>query len=119
MDNTIDILEEEEKQDKGFTLIELLIVIVILGILATVVVFAVRGITDQGEESACAADNQTLSVAIEAYYAQYGTAGAPTGPALETALVTSDLLREESQNYNIVAGGTGTPDDLVGVNDCA
>jgi prepilin-type N-terminal cleavage/methylation domain-containing protein len=44
----------ENKQDKGFTLVELLIVIVILGILATVTVFAVRGITDQGQNSACA-----------------------------------------------------------------
>jgi prepilin-type N-terminal cleavage/methylation domain-containing protein len=40
----------DNKQDKGFTLVELLIVIVILGILATVTVFAVRGITDQGQE---------------------------------------------------------------------
>ncbi len=39
----------DNKQDKGFTLVELLIVIVILGILATITVFAVRGITDQGQ----------------------------------------------------------------------
>ena len=39
MENHIEI--EETKQDKGFTLVELLIVIVILGILATVTVFAV------------------------------------------------------------------------------
>ena len=42
----------ENKQDKGFTLVELLIVIVILGILATVTVFAVRGIADKGQTSA-------------------------------------------------------------------
>ena len=46
----------ENKQDKGFTLVELLIVIVILGILATVTVFAVRGITDRGQENACDVD---------------------------------------------------------------
>ncbi|MTA14881.1 MAG: prepilin-type N-terminal cleavage/methylation domain-containing protein, partial [Actinobacteria bacterium] len=52
MDNSIEI-QAEQKKDTGFTLVELLIVIVILGILATVTVFAVRGITDQGQTSAC------------------------------------------------------------------
>ena len=66
-----------KKQDEGFTLIELLIVIVILGILATVVVFAVGGITDRGQESACDADFKTLEVAYEAYVAQYGSSSAP------------------------------------------
>ena len=43
----------ENKQDKGFTLVELLIVIVILGILATVTVLAVSGITDKAKTNAC------------------------------------------------------------------
>jgi prepilin-type N-terminal cleavage/methylation domain-containing protein len=60
----------ENNQDKGFTLVELLIVIVILGILATVTVFAVRGITDKGQENACAVEARTLDTAIEAFYAQ-------------------------------------------------
>ena len=59
----------DKNQDKGFTLVELLIVIVILGILATVTVFAVRGITTQGQENACDVEARTLSTAIEAYYA--------------------------------------------------
>ena len=61
-----------KNHDEGFTLIELLIVIVILGILAAVVVFAVGGITDRGADSACQADFKTLEVAVEAYYAQIG-----------------------------------------------
>ena len=70
----------EKNQDKGFTLVELLIVIVILGILATVTVFAVRGITNQGQTNACSVEKRTLDTAIEAYYAQFqadpATAGA-------------------------------------------
>ncbi len=58
------------RRDRGFTLVELLIVIVILGILATVTVFAVRGITDKGNESACEADRSTILTALEAFYAQ-------------------------------------------------
>lgn len=60
------------RQD-GFTLIELLIVIVILGILAAIVVFAVGGITDRGQTSACSADLKTVQVASEAYKAQNNT----------------------------------------------
>ena len=78
-----------KKNDEGFTLIELLIVIVILGILATVVVFAVGGITDKGQKSACSADKKSLEVATEAYYAKNKAYPANTG-----ALVTAKLLRE-------------------------
>src|ERR1700712_2679603 len=73
MENHIDIEETSSKKDKGFTLVELLIVIVILGILATVTVFAVRGITDKGTKSACDTDKVTLQNAVEAYFANYGT----------------------------------------------
>ncbi len=59
-------------RDDGFTLIELLIVIVILGILAGIVVFAVNGITDRGVVAACKADVETVTVASEANYAQQG-----------------------------------------------
>ena len=63
---------DTNKKDEGFTLVELLIVIVILGILATITVFAVRGITDQGKQNSCAVEQKTIETAIEAYYAQNG-----------------------------------------------
>jgi general secretion pathway protein G len=92
----------ENKQDKGFTLVELLIVIVILGILATVTVFAVRGITDQGQTSACNADEKTLTVALEAFYAQEGNEAGDA--ATEDTLVTAELLVSESASYDVDAG---------------
>lgn len=57
---------------KGFTLIELLVVIVILGILAAVVVFAVNGITEKGKTNACKTEKRTVKTAVEAYNAQGG-----------------------------------------------
>jgi prepilin-type N-terminal cleavage/methylation domain-containing protein len=92
----------DNKQDKGFTLVELLIVIVILGILATVTVFAVRGITDQGTASACAADLKTNQVAIETYYAKFGTtAGAPDTADLVSA---GFMVANSSPKYTVTGG---------------
>ena len=71
-----------KNQDKGFTLVELLIVIVILGILATVTVFAVRGITDTGRQNACDTEYKTVQTAAEAYYAQNPGTVAPSVQAL-------------------------------------
>ncbi|MEX0848321.1 MAG: type II secretion system protein [Ilumatobacteraceae bacterium] len=59
------------KKDMGFSLVELLIVIVILGILSTVTVFAVRGITDKGQTSACTSETRMLRVATATYFATY------------------------------------------------
>src|SRR5437867_11245484 len=52
----------------GFTLIELMIVIVILGILAGIVLFSVRGITDRGNVAACRTDLRNVETAVEAYF---------------------------------------------------
>ena len=90
-----------KKRDEGFTLIELLIVIVILGILATVVVFSVRGITDDGRDNACDTDMRTMEVAVEAYFAQEGGA-----TVSELALQSEGLIRDLSDNVTVNGDGT-------------
>ena len=63
---------ERAREEGGFTLIELMIVIVILGVLAGIVLFAVGGITDRGATAACKTDLSTIQTGVEAYYAKTG-----------------------------------------------
>ena len=66
----LDRIREARRNESGFTLIELLIVIVILGVLAGIVVFAVSGINDTSKNSACKADTKNVEIAAESFYAQ-------------------------------------------------
>jgi general secretion pathway protein G len=100
-------LRAARKNQNGFTLTELLIVVVILGVLAGIVVFAVAGITDRGVEAACDADKRTVQTAVEAYHAQnnaYPSGGTPAS-RIQT-LITAKLLREapSSTKYTIALG---------------
>ena len=100
MENHIEAVET--KQDKGFTLVELLIVIVILGILATVTVFAVTGITNKGKTSACQSDLKVIQTAEEAYNANTGSYGT------QAQLVSGGLMHAASPNFSVTVGsGTG------------
>jgi general secretion pathway protein G len=53
--------------DGGFTLIELLIVIIILGILAAIVVFAVGNTKKDAVNASCVTDVKSIMLAEEAY----------------------------------------------------
>lgn len=60
------------KKLKGFTIVELLIVIVVIGILATLVIVTFSGIQQRGRDSQRKTDINALAGHISAYYADKG-----------------------------------------------
>jgi prepilin-type N-terminal cleavage/methylation domain-containing protein len=99
--------------DLGFTLVEILIVVVIIGVISAVVVFAVRGIRDEGEAASCRTDSQILGNAAAYYLASEGVdqipaSGAADADRYERTLVDADVLREVSAYHDLSADGTVT-----------
>ena len=66
----INKLRARAANESGFTLIELLIVIIILGILATIVLFATGTFTTDSTNSACKANAKIANIAEAAYAAK-------------------------------------------------
>ena len=60
------------KKQKGFTLVELLIVIIIIGILATLVIVTFTGVQAKARDSKRQTDINAIDSHVEAFYAQYG-----------------------------------------------
>jgi prepilin-type N-terminal cleavage/methylation domain-containing protein len=102
-------------QSDGFSLIELLIVIMILGILAAVVVFSVRGIRNDSQDSTCGQHRRVVSTAIESYFAVtrsdvLPSSGAADVERYERGLTDAEYLGNVSIYYNIAADGSLTPE---------
>ena len=102
---------------EGFTLVELLVVIVILGILAAIVVFAVTGITGNGQKSACQVDAKTIQAAEEAAYAQQQTSTGQATYLPMGQLQTSGFLHSTSSLWSI-SSPSSTGYTLVGQGNC-
>ena len=108
----INRLKHRMQEDEGFTLIELLIVIVVLGILAAIVVFALSNQTSNSLQAACRADAKAVEIAQEAYRAS-GPGPNTFAPNL-AALTVPDAngqvyLRSVpgTNHYQIVTDGSG------------
>jgi prepilin-type N-terminal cleavage/methylation domain-containing protein len=61
----------QRKREQGFTLIELLIAIVVVGILTAVAIVGIAGLTNKGNNSACAATLDAARTASSVYYANH------------------------------------------------
>jgi len=111
--------QQDEEGFDGFTLIELLIVIVVLGILAATVIFALGGVTGQSAQAACNSDAKSYEVAVEAYKASplNATSAYPTTTAqLTGTALGGPFLRQPSNNTHFVvllSGDAGAPGTAV------
>lgn len=101
MHRTLARLRAARRDDRGFTLIELLIVIIILGVLAAIVVFSVRGITNNSAATACEIEIRTVETAVEARYAEEGAY-----PATVQVLVNEGFLRDVPTGESTITAAT-------------
>jgi type IV pilus assembly protein PilA len=69
---------KKEQNQKGFTIVELLIVIVVIGILATLVIVTFSGIQQKARNTKRQTDINAIDSTIEAFYASSGNGYYPT-----------------------------------------
>ena len=103
------INNRRKHSDEGFTLIELLLVIIILGILAAVVVFSVRGVSDRGQSSACKTSRAATITALEAFFAKNDLYPADLGE-----LQTEGFLRDLPNAGDFLGGNLARPMSVNG-----
>jgi prepilin-type N-terminal cleavage/methylation domain-containing protein len=113
----------------GFTLLELLVVVVVIGILGAVVVFAVRGITRQGAAAGCRSDVKSFDTAAEAYYGQHGRGATSLDQLVSAGLLHADPgirgggMTKLGRGYTIrftpgATSSAGNADIATGVPGC-
>lgn len=95
--------EARENREDGFTLIELLIVIVVLGILATIVVFGVATFRQDATTEACRSEVKTAQIAYDAYRVKF-----PTDNPSTADLVTAGYLKSAPTNAITFPSGVAT-----------
>jgi general secretion pathway protein G len=81
----------------GFTLIEIMVVILILGLLATIVVQSLRGAADKAKTTKAQADLAEIKTALDRYYLDNGFY--PTTDQGLSALVSPPTSGRTAPNY--------------------
>jgi general secretion pathway protein G len=100
-----------KRADNGFSMIELLVVIVVLGVLATIVISAARGATDDAQQNSCIADVTVIDKAEQLFEIAnnaYGT---------ELELVDAGYLHSPSVLHDVAVIPAGYA--VVATNTCA
>jgi type II secretion system protein G len=106
------------KQQKGFTIVELLIVIVVIGILATLVIVTFTGIQQKARNTKRQTDVNAIQSHLEAYKAQNGyyptranindTSTTPRWTATNMKGLDPSALQDPKGSAQTVAAATST-----------
>src|SRR4051794_18500642 len=102
-------IRKARRNESGFTLIELLIVIIILGILAAIVVFAVGTTRKDSVQSSCKTDFKSVQLSAEAVMTKSGKYPADSDHLLASAN-NGALLKSypTSVDYTLTYAQTGS-----------
>jgi prepilin-type N-terminal cleavage/methylation domain-containing protein len=101
------------RKDKGFTLIELVIIIVVLGILASVAIPRYRNIVAESREAAARGALGALRSGVSIYYANAAvTTGIATWPPLDS-IRTVGIVMEQAIPRNPYQDDANAPDSIV------
>jgi prepilin-type N-terminal cleavage/methylation domain-containing protein len=109
---------DDAQKEEGFTLIELLIVVLILGILAAIVAFAVGAFTSQSAVAACNTDAKSVESAVAAFQAANSGASPKSTGALELSASGGPYLHLFPKNtsyYTVTMSSGATANGTVSV----
>jgi prepilin-type N-terminal cleavage/methylation domain-containing protein len=98
-------------KSKGFTIVELLIVIVVIGILATLVIVTFSGIQQRARDTQRQTDINAVQGHLEAYYAQTGTY--PTLAMLNDTAFRAKYMKGLDPASMVDPGGTAIAGTLA------
>lgn len=117
------LITSKQKYSSGFTIIELLVVIVIIGILATITIVSYVGITKKANEVAFTSDLANAKKQFELYKAEHEvyptrlTNGCLSNPTVNPDPDTNYCLKSGSGNVFDVTSGDGATYDLTATKD--
>lgn len=102
----------KKSKQSGFTIVELLIVIVVIGILATLVIVTFTGVQQKARDTKRETDVKALASQLEAYYAQNASYPALTDLQTNT-WVTANLKGLDTAGLIAPNGTAGTGGNTV------